>query len=94
MTARCAPNMRCRADGSALPAGIYYVMDWNLGEFRLVNQAGVVQVPAAAEVLTVQRAFAPRTAPRMLWVERTSATDTTACSPRSAVASHRKQQAV
>lgn len=42
------------ADGSALPAGIYYVMDWNLGEFRLVNQAGVVQVPAAAKVLTVQ----------------------------------------
>lgn len=42
------------ADGSALPGGIYYVMDWNLGEFRLVNQAGVVQVPAAAKVLTVQ----------------------------------------
>ncbi len=42
------------ADGSALAAGIYYVMDWNLGEFRLVNQAGVVQVPAAAKVLTVQ----------------------------------------
>lgn len=42
------------ADGSALPAGIYYVMDWNLGEFRLVNQAGVVQVPANGKVLTVQ----------------------------------------
>ncbi|MBV7454296.1 phage protease [Acidovorax sp. sif1233] len=41
------------SDGSALPAGIYYVMDWNLGEFRLVNQAGVVQVPAAGKVLTV-----------------------------------------
>lgn len=42
------------ADGSALPAGIYYVMDWNLGELRLVNQAGAVQVPANAKVLTVQ----------------------------------------
>lgn len=42
------------ADGSALPAGIYYVMDWNLGEFRLVNQDGVVQVPANGKVLTVQ----------------------------------------
>lgn len=42
------------ADGSALPAGIYYIMDWNLGELRLVNQAGVLQVPAAAKVLTVQ----------------------------------------
>lgn len=42
------------ADGSALPAGIYYVMDWNLGEFRLVNQAGAVQVPANGKVLTVQ----------------------------------------
>lgn len=42
------------ADGSALPAGIYYVMDWNLGEFRLVNQDGVLQVPANGKVLTVQ----------------------------------------
>lgn len=41
------------ADGSALAAGIYYVMDWNLGEIRLVNQAGVVQVPANAKALTV-----------------------------------------
>lgn len=41
------------ADGSALPSGIYYAMDWNLGEFRLLNQAGVVQVPASGKVLTV-----------------------------------------
>lgn len=41
------------ADGSALAAGIYYVMDWNLGEFRLVDQTGAVVTPAAAKVLTV-----------------------------------------
>lgn len=41
------------ADGSALAAGIYYVMDWNLGEFRLVNESGVVQTPANGKVLTV-----------------------------------------
>lgn len=41
------------ADGSALPAGIYYAFDWNVGELRLLNQAGVLQVPAAAKVLTV-----------------------------------------
>lgn len=41
------------ADGSALPAGLYYVMDWNLGELRIVNQAGEVQVPAAGKALRV-----------------------------------------
>lgn len=41
------------ADGSALAAGIYYVMDWNLGEFRLVDQAGAVVTPANGKVLTV-----------------------------------------
>lgn len=42
------------ADGSALPAGIYYVMDWNLGEFRLLDQTGAAVTPAAAKVLTVE----------------------------------------
>lgn len=41
------------ADGSALAAGIYYVMDWNLGEFRLVDQTGAVVTPANGKVLTV-----------------------------------------
>jgi hypothetical protein len=41
------------ADGSALAVGIYYVMDWNLGELRLVNESGVVQTPANGKVLTV-----------------------------------------
>lgn len=41
------------ADGSALPAGIYYAMDWNLGEFRLLDQTGTVVVPANGKVLTV-----------------------------------------
>lgn len=41
------------ADGSPLPAGLYYVMDWNLGELRIVNQEGEVQVPAAGKALRV-----------------------------------------
>lgn len=41
------------ADGSALAAGLYYIFDWNLGEFRFVNQAGVLQVPTSGWVLTV-----------------------------------------
>jgi len=41
------------ADGSALAAGIYYVMDWNLGEMRLVDQDGAVVTPANGKVLTV-----------------------------------------
>ncbi len=41
------------ADGSALGAGIYYVMDYNLGEFRLVDQTGAVVTPANGKVLTV-----------------------------------------
>lgn len=41
------------SDGSAVPAGLYYVMDWNLGELRIVNQAGEVQVPAAGKSLRV-----------------------------------------
>lgn len=45
------------ADGTALATGIYYVMDWNLGEFRLVNESGVVQVPASGKVLTVAGSY-------------------------------------
>lgn len=41
------------ADGSALAAGIYYVMDWTMGELRFVDETGAVVVPTAAWVLTV-----------------------------------------
>jgi Mu-like prophage I protein len=41
------------ADGSALGAGDYYVMNYNLGELQLVDELGVVTVPAAADTLTV-----------------------------------------
>lgn len=41
------------ADGSLLPAGIYYLMDWNLGELRLVDQAGAMVTPAAGKALSV-----------------------------------------
>lgn len=41
------------ADGSALAAGIYYVMDYNLGELRFVNESGASVVPTNAWALTV-----------------------------------------
>lgn len=41
------------ADGSALAAGLYYVMNWALGEFYFVNESGVIQTPTSAWVLTV-----------------------------------------
>lgn len=41
------------ADGSALAAGTYYIMDYNLGELRFVNELGASVVPTATWVLTV-----------------------------------------
>lgn len=41
------------ADGSALAAGTYYVMDWNLGELRFVDQTGAAVTPTSGWVLTV-----------------------------------------
>lgn len=41
------------ADGTALAAGTYYIMDYNLGELRFVTEAGVAVVPTSAWVLTV-----------------------------------------
>ncbi|WP_290906205.1 phage protease [Aquabacterium sp.] len=46
------------ADGSALGAGNYYVMNYNLGELHIVTEAGVVVVPAAADTLTVSYYYA------------------------------------
>ncbi|RDI25163.1 phage I-like protein [Pseudacidovorax intermedius] len=41
------------ADGSALANGLYYVMDWNLGELRFVDQTGAVVAPTNGWVLSV-----------------------------------------
>lgn len=41
------------ADGTALAAGTYYIMDYNLGELRFVTEAGVAVTPANATALTV-----------------------------------------
>lgn len=45
------------ADGTALAAGTYYIMDYNLGELRFVTEAGVAVVPTAAWVLTVAYSY-------------------------------------
>ena len=39
--------------GVTLAAGLYWVMDYNLGEIRFLNELGVLQTPTAAWVLTV-----------------------------------------
>lgn len=39
--------------GVTLAAGLYYVMDYNLGEFRFVNESGVLQTPTSGWALTV-----------------------------------------
>ena len=46
-----------KADGTALAAGTYYIMDYNLGELRFVTEAGVAVVPANAKVLTVAYSY-------------------------------------
>lgn len=55
-TAR-SPFVR-NADGSALAAGIYYLMDWNLGELRFVDQTGASHLPANGTTLTVAGFYA------------------------------------
>lgn len=45
------------SDGSALAAGTYYIMDYNLGELRFVTEAGVAVVPTAAWVLSVAYSY-------------------------------------
>ena len=46
------------ADGSALAAGTYYLMDWNLGELRFVDQTGAAVTPTSGWVLTVAGFYA------------------------------------
>lgn len=45
------------ADGSALAAGTYYIMDWNLGELRFVNESGVAVTPTNGWALTVAYSY-------------------------------------
>jgi hypothetical protein len=45
------------ADGSALGAGNYYVMNYNLGELRIVTEAGATVTPLAADTLTVSYSY-------------------------------------
>ncbi len=45
------------ADGSALAAGTYWVMDYNLGELQFVNQAGAAFTPTNAWPLTVSYSY-------------------------------------
>jgi hypothetical protein len=41
------------ADGSSLPAGQYWVMDYNMGEIQFVTETGAAYTPPNATVLTV-----------------------------------------
>jgi hypothetical protein len=45
------------SDGSALGAATYYVMDYNLGELRFVDETGAAVVPTSAWVLTVAYSY-------------------------------------
>jgi hypothetical protein len=43
--------------GVTLAAGLYWVMDYNLGEIRFVNELGVLQTPTSAWPLTVNYTY-------------------------------------
>lgn len=43
--------------GVTLSAGLYWVMDYNLGEIRFVNEAGVLQTPTSGWVLSIQYSY-------------------------------------
>lgn len=49
---------RSEYDGTgSQPAGIYYVLDYNLGEIYLVDEAGAVQVPADGTTYTISYSY-------------------------------------
>lgn len=50
------------ADGSALAAGTYYIMDYNLGELRFVTEAGVSVVPTNGWALVVSYSYSTNVA--------------------------------
>lgn len=45
------------ADGSALAAGVYYVMNYNLGELEFVTETGAAFVPTNLWVLTISYSY-------------------------------------
>lgn len=45
------------ADGSALASGTYWIMDYNLGELRFVDQTGAAVVPTSGWALTVAYSY-------------------------------------
>jgi hypothetical protein len=47
---------------AGLPAGLYWVMDYNMGEIGFVNEAGVRQTPTSAWVLTVAYTYSTNVA--------------------------------
>ncbi|MDD2664367.1 MAG: phage protease [Dechloromonas sp.] len=50
-------------DGTGTQAnGTYFVLDYQLGEVRFVNQAGVLQTPANAKVITLSYSYASNAA--------------------------------
>lgn len=50
------------ADGSALAAGTYWVMDWNLGELRFVNEVGAPVTPTNGWALVVTYSYSTNVA--------------------------------
>jgi len=46
-----------KADGTALAAGTYYIMDYNLGELHFVDETGALVTPTSAWVLTVAYSY-------------------------------------
>jgi hypothetical protein len=50
------------SDGSALAAGTYWTMDYNLGELRFVDQTGASVVPANATTLVVSYSYSTNAA--------------------------------
>jgi len=51
--------VRSEYDGTGnQPAGIYYVLDYNLGEIHLVDESGAIQTPADATAYTISYSYA------------------------------------
>ncbi|MFN3303050.1 MAG: phage protease [Roseateles sp.] len=48
--------------GTALSAGTYYVLDYNLGELRFVNESGAPVIPSNGTALTIQASRATNVA--------------------------------
>ena len=47
---------------AGLPAGLYWVMDYNMGEIRFVDESGVLQLPTSGWVLTVAYTYSTNVA--------------------------------